>query len=1070
MPERTDNKSAYLGKLLALTVAYMAAGRLGLLLTLPNGLASPVWLPAGIALACILIWGYRYWPGVFLGSFLVNGIITFDTSSTEAILKCILIDSVVASGVSLQAVAAAAMVRRAVTFPNALEGIKDIGRLLCLGGPIACLISATVGSTILATFGITTWENYGFDWLTWWVGDTIGVLTMTPIILLLHNRGTSVSNSRKVVVVSSLLVVLLTSVGFFIAARKADEKLHQKDFEQRASLIAANFQKYVSHYENILVAIDSFFQSTEYVTYDEFEKFTKQFFLIHPGIQALTWNPGVTHDQRDAFEQSIRDQGFPDFAIKDPTSEGGMARSPRRKQYFPVTYVVPYEGNQIAHGHDPYQLNPETSNLRRKTLNEARDTGTTRSTGRISIIQDQSNRYGLLLYHPIYAKCLENTSIENRRKCLIGYVAGAFLIPEMVAPAMKESHKHGVQLILWDVTSPDDSQLLYDSRTPNHKESREPLPVLRDDLTWSTRFDLAGRTCEAQFIGNPIYYAADKNWGLWAVLAGGFVFTALFGVFILTVTARTDIVQRMVHQQTNELEEHNKALVSEVTDRRRAEEALSASEERFSIAVKGTSDGLWDWFDVTQDAEWWSPRFYELLGYKDGEIEGSLSQFKTMLHPDDLDRTFEAFSKHFEENKPFDIEYRLKTKAGPYRWFHARGKSVRDGSDKPLRMAGSISDITDRKKSQEALRESEQRFRLIADSSPTLIWMSDTDNLSTYFNKTWLDFTGRTMEQELGHEWTKGIHPEDLDRCLGICLGSFEKRSMFEVEYRLRRFDGEYRWVLDVGAPRFAPGGTFAGYTGSCIDITGRKKAEELLRKSESQLEQKHATLEQFLYAASHDLKSPVVTILGYSGHIAKSLKAGRTQELPEFVQRIESAAKRMGDHINGLLEVGRLGWQSDQREVVDINEIVASISVELSPLLTPRGIIFDVQPDMPKIHADRQRIWQLFENLLMNAVKYGSGNDHPRIQVGTEVIQGVPWFYVRDNGDGIAEKYHEKIFGLFHRLNRDKKGTGVGLTIVKRIAETYAGEIRVESIPGQGATFWVSFSSSMFVNELFSA
>jgi len=286
------------------------------------------------------------------------------------------------------------------------------------------------------------------------------------------------------------------------------------------------------------------------------------------------------------------------------------------------------------------------------------------------------------------------------------------------------------------------------------------------------------------------------------------------------------------------------------------------------------------------------------------------------------------------------------------------------------------------------------------------------------------------------------------------------------VEYRLRRFDGEYRWVLDVGAPRFTPGGAFAGYTGSCIDITERKKSEELLRKSESQLEQKHAALEQFLYAASHDLKSPVVTILGYSGHIAKSLAAGRTEELPGFIQRIKSAAERMGNHVDALLEVGRLGWKPDKLETIDTHALVTSIGVEMSPLLTPKNITFDVQPDMPRIYADRQRIWQLFENLIVNAVKYGSSNDQPRVQVGTKVVQGVPWFYVRDNGEGIAEKYHEKIFGMFNRLSSDKKGTGIGLTIVKRIVETYAGGIRVESTPGQGATFGVSFSSSMFVKE----
>jgi PAS domain S-box-containing protein len=138
--------------------------------------------------------------------------------------------------------------------------------------------------------------------------------------------------------------------------------------------------------------------------------------------------------------------------------------------------------------------------------------------------------------------------------------------------------------------------------------------------------------------------------------------------------------------------------------------------------------------------------------------------------------------------------------------------------------------MTDRKRGEQALRESEERFRLVADTAPVLIWMSGTDKLCTFFNKRWLDFRGHHMEHELGEGWTAGVHPADLERCLNIYSAAFDSRMDFEMEYRLRRFDGQYRWIVDYGVPRFESDGAFCGYIGSCVDITDRKATEESLK------------------------------------------------------------------------------------------------------------------------------------------------------------------------------------------------------------------------------------------------
>ena len=169
------------------------------------------------------------------------------------------------------------------------------------------------------------------------------------------------------------------------------------------------------------------------------------------------------------------------------------------------------------------------------------------------------------------------------------------------------------------------------------------------------------------------------------------------------------------------------------------------------------------------------------------------------------------------------MEAFVRCKDGSSRWIEFHFATLKDTN------LVSFVDITDRQQAQLELLESEGRFRLVANTAPVLIWMSGTDKLRTYFNKPWLDFTGRSTEQELGNGWTKGIHPDDLQRCLDSYAYSFERRRKFKMEYRLRRHDGEYRWVQDIGVPRFNPDGTFAGYIGSCNDVTDSRMAQEAL-------------------------------------------------------------------------------------------------------------------------------------------------------------------------------------------------------------------------------------------------
>jgi PAS domain S-box-containing protein len=275
-------------------------------------------------------------------------------------------------------------------------------------------------------------------------------------------------------------------------------------------------------------------------------------------------------------------------------------------------------------------------------------------------------------------------------------------------------------------------------------------------------------------------------------------------------------------------------IVTDITERKRAEESVRASEERLRLAVQAGRMFAYEW-DASTDLLVRSAESAQILGIPEATpLTGQ--QVLAKVHPDDRDRLVAAVGELSPENPSLAITYRMLRPDGSMIWLERNSRAHFDENGKLLRIIGIVADITARKRAEEAQRESEQRFRLVANTAPMLIWMADTHRLCTYINHSWLAFTGRPMELELGNGWAEGVHPDDLQWCLDTYVRAFDAREKFKMEYRLRRYDGEYRWILDLGVPRFNQDGTFAGYIGSCMDVTDRKLAEETLSGVNSRL------------------------------------------------------------------------------------------------------------------------------------------------------------------------------------------------------------------------------------------
>jgi PAS domain S-box-containing protein len=274
--------------------------------------------------------------------------------------------------------------------------------------------------------------------------------------------------------------------------------------------------------------------------------------------------------------------------------------------------------------------------------------------------------------------------------------------------------------------------------------------------------------------------------------------------------------------------------VHDITERQRAEQAISEGEQRLRIAKDAAKLGIYE-YDVATGNILWDARVRQLWGMGP-DVPITIDTFFSGLHAEDRAGTQAILNRALDPagNGEYYAEYRVISRAdGSERWVAATGQVFFENG-RAVRMIGTGQDVSERKRAEAELRESEERFRNVADTAPVMIWVSDPNKMFTFVNKRWLEFTGRTMEQELGNGWAAGLHPDDLQRCYEAFSSAFDARRNFQLECRLRRADGEYRSILCSGVPRFAPGGIFAGYIGSDIDITDLQSEERFRQLAEN--------------------------------------------------------------------------------------------------------------------------------------------------------------------------------------------------------------------------------------------
>jgi PAS domain S-box-containing protein len=457
---------------------------------------------------------------------------------------------------------------------------------------------------------------------------------------------------------------------------------------------------------------------------------------------------------------------------------------------------------------------------------------------------------------------------------------------------------------------------------------------------------------------------------------------------------------------------------------------VGLANDRLHLAMESGKLVVWEW-DVKSGRNSWFGDLRTIFGIPSSVHVGQLEDLRHYVHPGDREQLAKAATDAMQTGKPHAGEFRVVWPDGTIRYLASTGKAYYFPDGQPERMLGVAVDITVRKRAEEALRESEERFRLVANTAPVMIWMSGSDKLCTYFNKPWLDFTGRPLDSELGSGWAQSVHVEDLQKCLATYDQAFDRHHPFKMEYRLRRHDGEYRWVVDIGVPRFNADDSFAGYIGSCIDVTERKIAAEALagvsRKLIDAQEKERARIAREL----HDDINQRLALLAIELQQLAQHPPPTAGEVSAYIHRLSTQVFEIGNDVQAISH----SLHSSKLEYLGIVAAAKSLCKEFSEQqrvvvdFRHEGIPRNVSPDISLC------MFRVLQEALHNAVKH-SGVQHFEVEMHGEA--NVITLTVSDSGVGFD-------------IETGGDGRGLGLISMRERVGLVDGTISIASKPARG-------------------
>ena len=652
--------------LVGLTIAYALAGLLALQLAIPPGYVSPLYPAAGIALAAVLIHGNRVWPGIFIGSLIIN---------SEAVLRSGLagwswiVPLCVGAGATLQAIVGAHLARRWVSFPNALDTPGAAVRFLFAAAPLSCLISPSLGVGALVLSGSIPADAAAFSWSSWWAGDAIGILIAAPLTLAFFGTPREDWAPRRLAIALPMCGALILLSGLQLQVGKWEQQRLQSRFERDARNFSGLLRNRFADYLDVLQSTERIMVTAPQLTHDDFQQFADVWLSRIGGLQAIGWIQRATASQLAGIEREARRvPATRDFAIRDRDRENRLVPVSKRPEYYPIRHIAPLARNRRALGVNVQSI-PNSAEAIARSLQDGRAA----ATRAFELTQEisRTSKLGVVIYQRTrHGKASGGSRTE-------GFAFVTVRIEDVFSDILQQYPQMGIAYCLAEIgpAPQGDRRLagLDHCPSPGHAGEGGVLP-------WVEIFDFAGRTWSLSFVPEPGYPPLRRGWESWTLIAIGLLSTGLLGTFLLVTSGRTRRIESLVSQRTAELADASARLI--------AKQAILTHAERIARL------GSWETQPATGKT-YWSAELFHILGVPPDQAAG-VDRLLAAIHPDDRETLRAALNTVGNGGAATSVDVRLPERDGSSPIVHVSIEATR-GADGVETLRGTLQDISERR-------------------------------------------------------------------------------------------------------------------------------------------------------------------------------------------------------------------------------------------------------------------------------------------------------------------------------------------------------------------------------------
>lgn len=765
-----------------LAAAYILGGKLSLILAVPPGYASPIFPPAGIAVAAAFIGGKRTLPWVFLGSALLNLWVGYSPEHPYSVTS-VIAALIIALASMLQAATGGWTLRRFIGYPSSFDNVRDVGLVLLLS-PAICLVSSTLSVSGLSELDILAVEAFGTNWFTWWIGDTLGVIVLMPMILAFAGEPRLLWRRRIVTVAIPMLLAFCIVVFLFVQASKWEHEESMHEFQirtqQLADTIEARFEEQASLLEEVVGFLSH--DLAKPVTREEFRRVLEKSLTRFPMVQAVEWAPRIEHAQRARFEAE-QQRTLPGFQIREQDAAGRLKPAGRRAYYYPDTYVEPIQPNRKAVG-----LDLTSSPERRAALSATVTQGVPVATSPLRLVQENSHQVGILLM----LKISEGGNAP-------GVALTVLRVSDFIEGILPDD-RSSFHLQLTDQAA--------QQRVYGGLDESGPRTMFAQSLTFGTRQYLL------QIQPTVEYLEQHRGWQSWTVLVVELLSTGLLGAFLLLGTGYTARVEAQVIERTD---------------------SLTASRNDLNEAQRIARMGSWV-LDLQHNTLNWSDEIFRIFDMDPNAFSPSYELFLNAIHPEDREMVDQVYQESVKNHTPYDIVHRLLLANGRIKYVREHGETHFDENGAPILSRGTVQDITKIREAEEALRTSEERWKFALEGAGDGVWDWNLQTGELYLSKqemTVLGYAGEPATYAHIDKWVERQHPDDREKRLSAIDDYLSGKSpLYICEFRARAPDGSWKWLLARGMllSRSADGKPLR-MIGTHSDITERKEMEAELRR-----------------------------------------------------------------------------------------------------------------------------------------------------------------------------------------------------------------------------------------------